>query len=226
MGNLILSIPVLLGTAILIGLVFWWSNKKKKEREQKLRTLANQYGWVYEPVAERLASGYRLKKGEWMIEALNQTTDHSGETAGSSNVMSATRWWSGAAKMTQGMVLIGPRQPAVDLGGIGDFLIQAALRLMIGNEADFAGGIEEVVMGRLSFNDRYMVWTNQEEAAKKLLDMEVENALINWPMKLLPVVKFSPIGMEIKLQTQRLEKPEEIVALVKLGDALLAAAHQ
>ncbi|KAF0106013.1 MAG: hypothetical protein FD147_2615 [Chloroflexi bacterium] len=223
-SDLILSIPVIVVTVILVGLIFWLSHKKKVEREQKIRTLASQYGWTYEPVAERLVSGYRLRKSEWVLEALNTTTSHSGDATGSSDVTQMTRWWSAAAKMKEGIVLIGPRQSDINLSGIGDFLIQAALRLMIGSEADFAKDIKQIEMGKLSFNKRYMVWTNQEEAANRLLEMAVENALINWPTKLPPIVKFSPVGMEVKLQTQRLDKPEEIVALVKLGETLLAAA--
>jgi hypothetical protein len=73
---------------------------------------------------------------------------------------------------------------------------------------------------------RYMVYTNREETAKKLLDQPLENALLVWPMKLPPVVKFSPAGIEIKVQGQRLYKEQELVALVKLGNSLLDSAFQ
>ncbi len=161
-----------------------------------------------------------------MIEALNQTTKSASDNSNSSTVNSATRWFTSVVRMPDGMVIIGPHQPDINFGGLGEAVKMVALRLMIGNEFDDAIGIERVELGSLELMARYMVYTNREETAKKLLDQPLENALLVWPMKLPPVVKFSPAGIEIKVQGQRLYKEQELVALVKLGNSLLDSAFQ
>lgn len=226
MEDLIPSLVVLAVTAVVVGLIFWLVAQNKKKREQAVQTLASLNGWIYEPVNERLLSGYRLRKGDWMIEALNESTGHSNDTSGSSSVTSFSRWFSSEAKLTDGIILIGPRQPEVNLAGMGDFLLQAALKLMIGSDADQAGGIQQVELGSLDLMNRYMVWTNRAEAAEKILDQGVEIALLNWPGSIPLVVKLSAAGLEVKVQGKRLYKEQEIHALMKIGSALLDSAHQ
>jgi hypothetical protein len=131
-----------------------------------------------------------------------------------------------AVRMPDGIVLIGPHQPDVNFGGLGEMVKQVALRMMIGSEFDSAIGIERVELGSLELMARYMVWTNREEIAKKLVDQQAEDALRAWPLKLPPVVKFSPNGLEIKYQGQRLYKEQDLYALVKLGSTLLDSAYQ
>jgi hypothetical protein len=98
--------------------------------------------------------------------------------------------------------------------------------LMIGNEEKYTEGIQRLELGSIELMDRYMVWTNREAAAKKLIDDQLETALRAWPLKMPPVVKLSPQGLEIKIQGQRLYKEQDITALVKLGNTLLDSAYQ
>lgn len=221
MEDLIPGLIVVAVTGLVIGLIFLLVNRSKRQRNQTLQTLASMNGWKFESVSERLCSGYRLYKGDWMIEALNETTDHSGDSSSTSSVASYTRWFSDTVHLDQGIVLIGPRQPEVNFGGVGDILIQAALRLMIGSEVENAAGIKQIELGSLELMKRFMVWTNRDEIAKKLLDLNVENNLLNWPAAQPLVVKFSPSGLEAKIQGKRLYKEAELYALVKLGNALL-----
>lgn len=222
MTDLTISLIIVAITGLLVGLIFLLVFWNKKQRETALRTMAGKNGWVLEIVNEHKANGYRLRKAEWMIESLNQTSTDSNSTT----VNSLTRWFSEAVRMPDGMVLIGPHQPDIDFGGLGEMVRQVALRVMIGSEFDSAIGIERVELGSLELMARYMVWTNREEKAKKLVDHQVENALRAWPLKLPPVVKFSPAGLEIKYQGPRLFKEQDITALVKLGNTLLDAAYQ
>ncbi len=224
MENLIPSLIVLAVVGVLVGLIFWLVSQNKKKQEAAMRSLASLNGWVYEPVNERAASGYRLRKGEWTIEALNVTTGQSSDNSATSNVSSNTRWFSEYTKMPEGIVMIGPRQPEVNLGGMGDILMQAALRLMIGSDAEQALGIHQIELGSLELMKRYMVWTNQDAAAEKLLNQIVESTLLNWPATIPVVVKYSTAGMEVKVQGRRLYKEQELYALVKLGNALLDSA--
>jgi hypothetical protein len=226
MEDIISSLYVVAVTALVVIVIFWLVNRNKKKREEDMQKLASLNGWVYETVNERLSSGYRLRKGEWMIEALNETTAHSSGDSGSSNVASKTCWISGKARMAEGIVLIGPRQPEINLGNISSFLVQATLGIMIGNEAENAKDIHPIELGSLELMKRYMVWTNQDDMAKELLDLPVESALVNCPSRLQPVVKFSPSGLEVKIMGRRVYEEKELYALVKLGSALLDASYQ
>lgn len=226
MSDLTSGLIVVAVTGALIVVIFLLVGAQKRKRAADLRNLASMNGWSYEPVEEQLSSGWRLRKGDWMIESLNQTTKNASDSANSSTVTSLTRWVSDAVRMPDGMVLIGPHQPEVNFGGLGEMVKQVALRMMIGSEFDSAVGIERVELGSLELMARYMVWTNREEIAKKLVDQQVEDALRAWPLKLPPVVKFSPAGLEIKYQGQRLYKEQDLYALVKLGSTLLDSAYQ
>lgn len=224
MSELTSGLIVVAITGVLIGVIFLLVAAQKKKRTATLRHLAGMNGWCYEPVEEQLSSGWRLRKGEWTIEALNLTSKNSSDNSNSSTVNSQTRWLSSAVGMKDGIILIGPHQPEINFGGLGDMMMQMGLRLMIGDEADDAVGIQRVELGSLELMARYMVWTNREEIAKQLIDQQLENGLRAWPLKLPPVVKFSPAGLEIKLQGLRLYKEQDIYALVKLGNTLLDSA--
>ena len=220
MDDLIPSLFVIAVTGLVVGLIFILVHRNKTAKEKVVKDLAAANGWVYEAVSERLSSGFRLRKGNWVIESLTTTSSKSEAAPGSSTTSSCTLWFCAQPCLPDGMVLIGPRQPEVNLGNISSFLMQAALALMIGPEAKNAEGIQQVELGSLALMGRFMVWTNREEAAKKLISQQVESALINWPNKLLPVVKFSPSGLEVSVKEARLYKEADLYALVKLGNAL------
>lgn len=220
MGDLAGGLLVLLGTAIFIGIIFLVINKRKTDSVQAVEVLAARKGWRVEKVSERLASGYRLIGNGWAYEAL-KTASSTSSGPGSSEISTVSRWFTNQVFFDPGILLIGPRQPNVDLGGIGEMLKQTMLRLMIGKEAEDAQGIEEALIGRMALRERYMVWTNQEEKAREVLTVEAENALILYPGKIPPVVKFNSAGLEVKVISHVLEKPEEIAALIAIGEAFL-----
>lgn len=219
------SFIVIAVTVVLVGLIFWLVSAQKRKREASLRSLASMNGWIYEPIKDRTSSGYRLRKGDWVIEAVNQSNTNSSDNSSSTTVTSLTRWFTESVKMSDGIVLIGPRMPDVNLAGIGEMMRQAALRVLIGAEAENAAGIQQEELGSLELMKRYMIWTNRVETANKLLESPVENALIHWPLKLVPLIKYSPSGLEIKIQGARLYKDADIIALVKLGNLLIDNAR-
>jgi hypothetical protein len=220
MGDLAGGLLVLLGTAIFIGIIFLVINKRKTDTVQVVQALAARKGWKFEKVSERLASGYRLIGNGWTYEAI-KTASSTSSGPGSSEISTVSRWFTNQVFFDPGILLIGPKQPNVDLGGIGEMLKQTMLRLMIGKEAEDALGIEEALIGRMALRERYMVWTNQEEKAREVLTVEVENALILYPGKIPPVVKFNSSGLEVKVISHVLEKPEELAALIAIGEAFL-----
>jgi hypothetical protein len=220
MSDLTISILVIFGTGLLLGILFWVLHNKKQAIEVEIQTLAIQKGWVYEKIDDRLATGYRISKSGWVFEAVKTSTGSSNDSS-TTEFSQHSHWWTNQIRFNPGILLIGPKQPEIDLGGIGDVIKQAALRLMIGKEADDALGIEEVLIGRMSLREHFSVYTNQEENAKTFLTPEVEDALLRYPNKLKPVVKINPEGLEVKLHTQMLKNPTEIEALIAIGEAFL-----
>ncbi len=220
MSDLCGGLLVILGTLILIGILILVVKKRKTESTQSIQMLATKKGWRYEKVEDHLSSGYRLHGRDWTFEVVRGATIP-GSGAGTSEITSVPRWFSNQVAFEPGILLIGPKQPNIELGGIGDVLRQTMLRLMIGVGADDTQGIEEALIGRNALRERYMVWTNQEEKARDVLTVVVENALIQFPGKVPPVVKFNSTGLEVKVLTQKLERPEEIIGLVAIGEAFL-----
>jgi len=92
---------------------------------------------------------------------------------------------------------------------------------MLGADAEKATDLVEVFVGRISFRDRYSVWATSQAAAEKVLTYELENELLNWQLKESPVLKFSDRGVEITTRQAKLETPEEVRAMVGLGNAVL-----
>lgn len=226
MTDLTTGLIIVAITGLLVGMIFLLVYLNKQQRETALRAMASKNGWTLEIVNDHNASGYRLHKAEWTIESLNQTTYSPSGNTNTSRVDSLTRWFSETVRMTDGIVLIGPHQPEINFAGMGEMVQMVALRLMIGSESTSAVGIQRAELGSLELMARYMVWTNREEIAKKLLDHPLENVLLAWPPKLPQVIKFSPGGLEIKILGRRLYGEQELTALVKLGNTLLDSAYQ
>jgi len=226
MNDLTTGLIIVVITGLLVGMTFLLVSWNKKQRETALRNLASKNGWVIEMVNDQIASGWRLRKGDWTIEALNQSSKSSSDNSSSTTVNSLTRWFTESVRMAEGMVLIGPHQPEINFGGLGEMVKMVALRLMVGDESNDAIGIQRVELGSLELMAKYMVWTNRDEIAKIFLDEPLENVLRAWPLKMLPVIKFSPKGLEIKIQGMRLTREQDIYALVKLGNTVLDSAFQ
>lgn len=224
MEDLLPGLIVLGVTLVGVAVIFWLVARNRHQREQRMQALASRQGWFYEKVSERKSSGYRFRKSEWTLSAVNESTTEGSDTT-TSSVASHTVWQSSSVRMPQGIVLIGPRQPAINLGGLNAVLMQTMLQLMIGKDAEDAKDIHEITLGSLALNDRFMVYTNQDEIVKKLIDERVDAALVAFPGKLPLVARFSPSGLEVKVMGHRLDKEADLLALVKLGNALLESAR-
>jgi hypothetical protein len=220
MGNIIGGLTVILVTAIIIGVIFYLVHVRGKKGEELIMELAQKQGWRYEKVSERLKAGYRIYGPRWTLEGLRISSESSSDT-GSSNIRDYTLLRTPEVTFSPGILMIGPKQPEINLGGITDVIKQTMLKLMVGDEAEGAEGILESLIGRMALHERYMVWTNREEAARELLTPEVENALIRYPGKIPPVVKLNAKGLEVKLISIRLRNPAEIEGLVAIGEAFL-----
>lgn len=221
MGDIVVSLIVIVVVGVAVAAIFVISGKKKSEREKAIQQLAMKNGWQYEKVHQTHEKGFILRGEDWTLEAIASTNDTPSQ-AGSSEVSFANTWHTNRVNSPGGMVLIGPKVPSVNLGGLGDMLLQKALQMMIGEEADQAVGLKEVFVGRTSFRDRFSVWATDQENAEKLLTYELENELLNWKMKEIPVIKFSAGGVEIITRQDRMDTPEKVQAVVDLGRGVLA----
>lgn len=221
MGDLLVSAIVVIITAVIVLAIFIISGKKKKEKEAAIVQLAQRNGWTYERVNQAQLSGFILRTDDWTLEALTSSTARTSE-AGSSPVAYNNRWSTSRVTSQQGLVMIGPKLPQVQLGAFGDMMLQKALRMILGDEADQAVGLAEVKVGRSSFTERYSVWATSQEAAEKALTFDLENALLKWKGKELPVLKFSASGAQITTRQARLDSAEGIQQVVDLGTAVLA----
>ena len=220
MGDILVSIIVIVVVGIAVAAIFVITSRKKKESEKAIQQLAANSGWAYEKVSRTQQTGFILNAGDWTLEALASSTNSPGE-AGSSDISFANTWRTTRVTSPSGMVLIGPKTPSMNLGGLGELFLQKALRLMIGEEADQAIGLKEVFVGRTSFRDRFSVWATDQENAANLLTYDLENELLNWKFKEIPVIKFNANGVDIISRQERLDSPEKVQALVDLGRSVL-----
>ena len=79
MDDIGISLIVITFTGVLVGVIFYLVNSKKKTTEKVIRDLAAQKGWEYEPFKETLSWGYRLRSPQWILESVTETSGNSVE---------------------------------------------------------------------------------------------------------------------------------------------------
>lgn len=221
MGEFLVSIIVIVIVAITVVVIFMVTSRKKRVNESAIQQLAARSGWKYEKVNRTEQNGFILSTDEWVLEAISASADSTGD-AGSAGITFANSWRTTRVTSPAGIVLIGSKIPSINLGGLGEMILEKALQIMLGTESDQAVGLEEVFVGRTSFRDRFSVWATDQENAANMLTYELENALLNWKFKEIPVIKFSASGVMIISRQDRLDTPEKVQAMVDLGNALLS----
>lgn len=222
MGDYLVSILVIIATAIVVGMIFFLVNQKKKQKEALIQQLAQRQGWKYQKIISVHQDGYSLQDDGWTFESV-ATSSSSPSESGSSSVLYSNCWFSDRFTSSEGLVMIGPKMPSMLLGGMADFFLQQAVKLMLGEDGEEAEGLHEVEVSRRSIQERFSVFAADEEVAAKVLTFNVENALINWKLKELPIIKVLSRGTEIRMKDGRVDKPEEIMALIELGNAFLSS---
>jgi type II secretory pathway pseudopilin PulG len=231
MEDIFLNLVVIALVAVVIGGVFIVYYSRQARKEAQLAREAQSRGWQYQRIRERLVSGYRLSgvasgNVAWTLESTAQSSD--GEAApGSSSIVRRTRWWSEAATLPNRMALIGSRPAAGPspnvLGGLGGMVVQAALRVMLGDQAGQVAGLSEAQVGSETFRERYMVFAHDPTEAQRLLGAGVESALLNWPMRQQIVIKLSQSGIEVSILGKQITEVAEIEQIVGLGSRLVLA---
>ena len=232
MQDIIITLIVIVVTAILVGAIFWFVHQHKVQQEQLFVNTSSLRGWAYERIEQRLTSGFRLRGtaagAAWELLSLRESTGREAGP-GSSNVTVSTTWSSVPANPPGGLAMIGLR-PAISAENasavaacMGSMVVQSALRLMLGSDAAHQlSSMQEVEAGSASFRQRYMVWAHTEADARRLVSSSVESALLAWPKKLSLVIKLGPEGIHIRLPEQ-LSQPSAVDPLIDLGRHLLEA---
>ncbi len=221
MEDILSSLVVVLVCAVLVGGIFLVLHNRQKRKEAQLVQEAQSRGWQYQRISEDRLSGYRFSSVAsggiaWTLEATRHSSGAS-TAAGSSDISSRT--------LPNRMALIGPRTAMGALpnmpGGLGGMIVQAALRMMMGEDADQFPGLSEAQVGSETFRERYMVFAHDLNEAHALLASGVESALIEWPAQQM-VIKLGKSGIEISIP-QQITDVAELERIIGLGARLVLA---
>lgn len=233
MDDLTLGILISVGTTVLIGGIFLLDRRARAQRTAKLLAAAAERGWECTPLKEGRTSGYQIEGRTqgiaWSLESTLTTSPAASGSGATSHQTRHTRWQSPGAALSDGLILIGPRTTAgaipdtQALGGLAGMVVQKAMELMLGEDAAHFPGLREVSLGSGELRERFMVWAQDERAARRLLTFAVERALTDWPSKMPLVVKMNPRGLQIDLQNAQLLDPAALEQLVNLGVGLVQA---
>ena len=209
--NLIaLAFFVLLGSA-----VFLLVRRGQAKKEQQILQMASENGWTVKTIREPLVWGLRLTSASWTLQALSRSSGTDSAT-GSPNVEMSTIW---RAPVPGSTLLIGPRSSQANLGGMGEMLTRKVLELALGAGAE---GLKEVQAGSESLRQKYMLWAQEPVELESLLTPAVENALLTWKSEPL-IIKRTADDLSIELRGVRLQKADELRAMLQLGELLLEA---
>lgn len=217
MEDLIASLPVIAVTLVIVVLIFWLTNRSKKMKLQAIMDLAAKEGWGFEQVRGRLEGGFRLTGRDWTLESISRSTGVQSDS-GSSNIEQFTRWISPRAPAADRLIYIGERPAAASAHYAGDLIRQAFLYAL----GDDAAGITEVAAGTGSLRKRFLLMSRKAEDLEYLLTPRLENLLVNYPGS-APLARLDRKGILLEFKGRAVEKPEEILAIVRLGEAFLDA---
>ncbi len=220
MNDLSVSVIVIVVTGLFVIFILMLSRHKKKSRNEAIKQMAASHGWRFEQINDSAYEGFAILGTDWRFESkVSKNTDQSNNVSIPENFPNS--WSTASVRSTDGLILIGPKIPSIDIGGLGNFLLQQALRLFLKDEAEQINEISEVHWDRPAIEKKISVWASSEEAALRFLTFNVENTLLNWKLREFPVVKISSKGITITLVNGNARSPEEIKAVIDLGLAFL-----
>jgi hypothetical protein len=200
---------VLAVLGVLGGGVYLYMRRKWAEEAKRLASIAQERGWRLENVRAPLEWGLRITSSAWRLEALSRS---SGAEAGpgSSNVAMTTRW---QAERPGSMLLLGPRSPGAGLTGS---LMRPFVGMLAGED------LVEVSINHAALRERFMLWAKEPAGAKAWQTPALEAALLGWK-KSPPLIRRDGDGLQIEIRGERLKKTEDLLAFIRIGEALLEA---
>ena len=228
MDDLMTSLLVILITSLLVGGLFLWLAWRKKQQTAALLSFVQQRGWEMIPINERLVSGYRLEgvteSVSWQYESL-KTTQDTPAAPGSSEVQTIQRWHSERIGLPNSLVAMGPKTPGSEINlnssGMQSFIVQTALRMMLGDDAHLMNGLIQQPYGSAEFQAHYMIWAHHLEDVRRLLSSGVEQQMLGWKGNRAVLVKLKADGLDISLPRSASLTPADVEKLVELGVRLV-----
>jgi hypothetical protein len=217
MDDITLNLIALAFFVLLGGTVFLLVRRRKAKTEQQILQMAAENGCTVETIREPLTWGLRLASANWTLQALSRSNG-TDSASGASNVEMSTIW---RAPVPGSTLLIGPRSSQANLGGMGEMLTRKVLELALGAGAE---GLKEVQAGSESLRQKYMLWAQEPVELENLLTPAFENALLTWKSE--PVfIKRTAGELSIELRGVRLQKADELRAMLQLGELSYEALH-
>ena len=210
MDNITLNILVLVGFALVGGLIFYLVRQKSAADEQAILQLATEKGWKVEFIREPLLWGQRLISPRWTLESLSRASGKQ-TGPGSSDISMLTVW---QANIPGATILIGERQSQADLGTFGEMLMRQVLQQALGADAD---GLTEAKAGSEAFQQKYMLWAQKPEDVR--ITSSIEAALLNWKGN-KPLIRRTSEGLSIEQQGVQIKTRSEFEQIINLGEML------
>jgi len=211
MQDLFTSFFVILSTLLMIAVIFTLIKINQYKKEKMIRNLAETRGWKYQKIRQGSGNGHNLQSHNWTLEIISSSDD-------SPNANGQGLWWTANTSLGKDLLLIGPRPVNNNLGTLKDLLIQQAATLFLGERAK---GLKEVLIGSNVFDQKYIVLSNSDLAAKDFISTTLIREMIEWPIKMLPIIKVLPERISIEIPSYHIQRSEEIEAIIHIGEILL-----
>lgn len=223
MGDILTSMIVIAITAVVVIIIFILVNQNMQRKTRALTVLAREKGWDYESIHDALSRGFRLKTGRWVYEMV--TVSSGNETGpGSSNMEVKTSWRSTGLLAVTGLVMAGKRTPANLPGPLAGAWLNKMLALLPGNDASRYGVLSEIPLEDKAIAEKWSVYATDRDLAARLLQSEFSLVLKRWTLKHQPVIKVTPDGASFTFTGVKIDKPDEIAAVILSGETITRAA--
>jgi hypothetical protein len=122
--------------------------------------------------------------------------------------------------------MMGPRQDVSAAGAFGEMLLQKVFTTYLGDDAGRFGSIKEYKGKDEHLFTRWMIWTSVPSEVDRILQPELVRTMEKWTWKKVPVIKLSPDGIRFEFAGEKIEIPEEIAAIIGLGEVFLRSMDQ
>ena len=221
MEDIGISLIVIAFTGVLVGVIFYLVDLKKKTTEKVIRDLAAQKGWEYEPFKETLSWGYRLRSPQWTLESITETTGNSVEL-NQNNAAQYTRLTTSLLYIP-GHLLINPH--AAGSRPLNAMQLDLAQRAASFFSSGVIDNLEEIHSGSSNLREHYSILGQPDCDTSSLFSPQVEISLLNWKSE-RPWIRIGKDGMQIEIRNKNIQKPEEIGELVNLADSLIASSKK
>jgi hypothetical protein len=208
MDDILSNLMVILVLAVIGVSLFLFFRRRQAAAEKELSQVALAHGWQLETLHEPLAWGVRISGQGWTLEAISRSSA-ADAAPGSSNVSMSTRW---QAPRPGSALLLGPARSSASVAG------QYAGPLT----SLFTGAnMHAVSVQNTTLANKYMLWAETPAEAEALLSPAVCAALLAWKQS-PPLVRRDQSGMQMELAGERLKSPADLLAFIRIGEALLA----